>query len=565
MSKIEKYLRPALSALLFLGAFLFFVLGYWGHLHLREQLLLFQFTWDHFFQIASCPGGFADWCGRFLTQFCYWSAAGAAIAAALVLAVQRLCWRLSDNKSSLGFALSFIPAIMLWLVQCQEYGTFGFAAALIITLSATLAIKEMKDGTSRNAAFLVLIPVLYLLCGPVAVLFVICAGRFQKPALWPAAIVLAAACPLVAQFIFPYRLRSLTRGILYLFDPEIFPKWEWLTILSAAAFALAFSFIRNAGGKRPIAGYVAMAVIAAATPFAISASKEDSVEEESRYSQLLRIQDWDGILKMSQTATPGNPFVMCAINCALSEKGLLPERMFRYQQLGTEGLLPSFTKFHDQPVFAAEAYYHLGMTNTCQRFFFEAQEAIPDMHKGARYYQRLAVTNAINEDYAVSLKYRDALLTTLFYKKWARNFNPDSPEIQEMRELRFHNIKGPFIQDQLAGTLGQLYLENRSNKKAYHYAMAIFLLDKDMVNFLKALGMEKYEVIPKAYQEAFTMLYVERNHTLDGLPAGVEQKCADRFMEFANGLNSGKTPEYMQKHFGDTYWFYYYYVNIQEQ
>ncbi|MCO7111572.1 DUF6057 family protein [Bacteroides uniformis] len=69
------------------------------------------------------------------------------------------------------------------------------------------------------------------------------------------------------------------------------------------------------------------------------------------------------------------------------------DRMFEFYQNGTEGLLPEFQRDFTSPLPTSEAYYHLGMVNTAQRFTFEAMEAIPNFNKSGRCFKRLAETN----------------------------------------------------------------------------------------------------------------------------------------------------------------------------
>ena len=97
------------------------------------------------------------------------------------------------------------------------------------------------------------------------------------------------------------------------------------------------------------------------------------------------------------------------------------DRMFEFYQNGTEGLLPEFQRDFTSPLPTSEAYYHLGMVNTAQRFTFEAMEAIPNFNKSGRCFKRLAETNLINGQYEVAAKYLRLLRKTIFYRDWAED------------------------------------------------------------------------------------------------------------------------------------------------
>ena len=58
------------SAVFGLATMAFFGIFYPYHIHFQEQSQLFEWTWKYFIDVVRVPGGFADWCGRFLTQFC---------------------------------------------------------------------------------------------------------------------------------------------------------------------------------------------------------------------------------------------------------------------------------------------------------------------------------------------------------------------------------------------------------------------------------------------------------------------------------------------------------------
>ena len=79
MTLPQQFLSATLTALTGIAVYCFFAFRYPYHLHFQEQYQLFESTWAYFSGVASVPGGLADWAGRFLTQFCYYAPAGAAI------------------------------------------------------------------------------------------------------------------------------------------------------------------------------------------------------------------------------------------------------------------------------------------------------------------------------------------------------------------------------------------------------------------------------------------------------------------------------------------------------
>ena len=86
MTKASKTVAFSSSLIYAVAVFLFFRFIYPYHIHYQEQFQLFEFTGAYFSDVVSVPGGFADYLGRFLTQFCY-SALWGSILMTLVSAV----------------------------------------------------------------------------------------------------------------------------------------------------------------------------------------------------------------------------------------------------------------------------------------------------------------------------------------------------------------------------------------------------------------------------------------------------------------------------------------------
>jgi hypothetical protein len=242
--------------------------------------------------------------------------------------------------------------------------------------------------------------------------------------------------------------------------------------------------------------------------------------------------------------------------------------MFCFFQNGPAGLLPEFTRDHFSPVPTGTVYYHLGMVNTAQTFFFEAQEGAPDFQKSARLTQALAKTNLINGDYEVARKYVGALKQTLFYRKWAKETellldNPGRinqvPEYAWLRSVRMKEHDFMFSQEEMDSMLGLLYLENESNTMAMDYLLAWCLLRKDLPRFFECHKLLKTGYDARHYQEAIVLYWALTHEGPEGMPEFVSRNTAAGFTKFLTALQSGRDEAAMQREFGNTYWFYYYY------
>ena len=574
MNKTGKYAGAAMTALLGLGAYAFFALRYPYHLHFQEQYQLFEWTGKYFAEVASVPGGLADWIGRCLTQFCYYAPAGAAILAVLLCGVQLLTWAACRRRTLPAYAASFLPVAALLAFHCDENALFGGTVALMGVLAAAALCRRVEPDRARRFLAAALIPLLYLACGGLVVVFagIIIAAEAARGArkawsLGVALLLALVASILLAQQVFPYPLGRLCYGVHYHRYRNFFPTWLWAAGL--LSFGLAILPPRERPERRQLAFGASLFALAAIAGVSLTLRFEDKVKEEwMRYDFMVRMEMWNRIMMLSDTKNPDNPATVSCLNLALSKTGRMGDHMFDYFQNGPEGLLPSSVRNHTNPVPTGEIYWHLGMVNTAQRFAFEAQEAIPDFQKSARLYKRLVQTNIVNGDLAVARKYLRSLEHTLFYHRWAKETAAEmdagdvferQPELARARDLRLKEHDFLFSAEETDSMLGLLKVENPANGMALEYLMAWCLLRKDLDRFVEVLPMVDTPSLPKSWQEALLLRWVLTHNDFNGLPDYISRTYVQRIASFISDSRSGKSEADMQRSYGDTYWFYYYY------
>ena len=228
--------------LLFFGAVtLYFAVWYSFHTINLEQLQLFEWTGVYFAQTVAVPGGFADYLGRFLTQFFHTPIPGALIIAGLLVLIRFLILRLCRRKDVLVAVLSYIPPILLLVVMCYRFPTVSLLTSFALVLGALLAVTKINNTRARRICALLLIPVLYYLAGSFVLLFAAgLAIRERNKAYAALAILLAVACPLVAYPQLPYPLGRLLYGLHYYKVHIHMPVWPWLAVAATLAL-LAFA------------------------------------------------------------------------------------------------------------------------------------------------------------------------------------------------------------------------------------------------------------------------------------------------------------------------------------
>lgn len=572
MTRRQTIICSALTATGILLAFTFFNFIYPYHIHYQEHMQLFRFGADYFRESMAVPGGLGDWIGGFLVQFFYYAPAGALILSALLGLVQFLTWKNMEKGSFSAYPLSFLPAVAMFLFYCDENALVSAAVALTASLTLSFALMKIRRAGLRGAITVLLMPVMYMLFGSISIVvpIVVCIRSVIRKddmksilSFSAAAVLMAIALPLSARACFPYPLERLIFGVHYHRYHNAVPLIVWISVLLVpSSMLLATVFTKD---KLAAAG-LALVILPAACLAPMFADLEK--ERLFGYDFMARMGQWNKILATSDRHAPDSPIAVECTNLALAKTGHMSSDMFIFFQNGPAGLLPEFTRDHFSPVPTGTVYYHLGMINTAQTFFFEAQEGIPDFQKSARLTQMLAKTNLINGDYEVARKYVGALKQTLFYRKWAKETeklldNPgliaQVPEYAYLRSVRIKDHDFMFSQEEMDSMLGLLYVENDSNTMAMDYLLAWCLLRKDLPRFFECHKLLKKGYDARHYQEAVILYWALTHDGPEGMPDFITDRTAKSFTRFISRLQAGVDEASMQKEFGNTYWFYYYY------
>ena len=122
MNILHKSWKYLLSLCLGGAAFFFWTNCYPAHLAYQEQFQLFQSDATYWWERVCIPGGVADYLAEFLTQFYYYTWAGALIIALLYISMQAMTWlaarKLKAPASS--YPLSFFLPLLLWRFMTDE-------------------------------------------------------------------------------------------------------------------------------------------------------------------------------------------------------------------------------------------------------------------------------------------------------------------------------------------------------------------------------------------------------------------------------------------------------------
>lgn len=563
---MKPYANHISSLLYVIVVLLFFGVCYPYHITYQEQFQLFLFTPDYFWEALAVPGGLADYIGRFFTQVFLYSWAGAAIMAVLLGAVQLATWL---NIKSIGsFALSFLPSVILWIFFCHEASMLAVLVAFIMSLLAGWSIGYIQNLWARRSVSLIMIPVLYMLLGPLVAVFVLIAlireYKESHGLITDGLMVLVMVlCPLCAQYVFNYPLARLFYGLHYSRFPEIAPTLVYVAVL-AVVIAMCFKVTK---ARTNITLGILVALIASG---GIYSSADFNKEELMGYDFMVRTRQWNRIILTANKKAPSAPLSVSALNLALAQKDFLADHMFDYYQNGGQGMFPNFVRDFWLPLTPGEAFYYLGMTYVAQQYTYEAMEAIPDFQKSVRCYKRLAETNLINGDYKVARKYLNQLQHTLLYGSWAEETlkllgNEEAinnhPEYGKLRKLAYK--EDFYVSDrEMDSMLGQLYMSNQENQMAFDYLMGWTMLNGDMENFPSYFSISNNQSskdIPSCYQQALVLSWALSHPSPEGMPWSISSNILNGFNAFVQAQRQNQSAEQMKAQYGHTYWYYYFY------
>ncbi|MBP7504077.1 MAG: hypothetical protein KA780_01450 [Prolixibacteraceae bacterium] len=584
---------PRAALILFsLLTFLFFGVFYKYSLYFQEQLQLFLLTPDYLLRSVAKPGGFAGYAGEFLTQFYHLPLAGALILTLLLVALQQL---IRGMVKSMGCSddhvlLSFLPSVWYALVLTHEFYLLSGLVGIVVAAALVRCCMLIGRRSLRGAAIVAGTVVTWFLTGGSFLLFLLAMGIYEfrgsssegkegagrKALPWLAAAVGAGlAAPLLVKhfLIMQPHLQAFLSGNYYKVSTAIplgsLLVWITIPLLMAVSPWLSARRFRTpvwqtAGGELLLLTAVAIGGYFLFTNM--------SAERIKGFDYYVRQKKWDKVIDLARRDYPRNAFAVSYVNLALAKTGQLPDKMFSYRQVGTDGLYFPYNREHLTSMIGNEVFYELGLVNVSQQYIFESMEATPDQRKTVRALRRLAETNLINGQYEVTRKYCHMLKQTLFYRGWATRLesflydeariNAD-PEYGEKRKIRprrdyFFDIH------QMEPVLVALLADHPGNRMAFEYLMAGYLLNKELDKFMKYIPNYRsfgYPAMPQSYQEAVMYvlgLYSENPEKDTTFPISGETR--QRLRQYASVYTSdAHAEETLRKEFWNSYWYYFHF------
>ena len=587
---MTKTWKPLLSLLFGVAVVIFWAVPYVGGLCFQEQYQMFLFDTNYFLERIVLPGGLADYISEFLVQFYYMPVLGGAIIALLLMGIQTAVWGLMKQYGARhdfpGYLLSFLPSIALWCAMGDQNVLLSFVVALFGALVIGWIHNRFHNRLVKVVFELVSTVLVYWLLGPVVFLYaVLMIGDTLKNAKQKGNVfsgigysvcilVLTIAWILLTTQTLQYPLYRIFAGLNYYrypgaISPLPFVVMVWAVVIPFLGMIPCRQKSLQKLQQSKVVIVLSYVLVIVASWFGIKASFDEMTYELIDYDFLVRTEQWDKIIEKAEKKPATTPLSVSCVNLALSQKGMLADRLFEFYQNGGEGLFPTFTRDMISPVSTAEIFFRLGMVNDAERYMFEAQEAIPNYRKSARLTRRIIECDIINGNYKVAAKLLRRLQKTLFYSNWANqtmallgnekaiNRHPIYGKLRKYREKKQDFLFSDREMDQM---LGLLFLNDNHNKMAYEYLMCYELLQRDMEKFMQYYPLGRfvgYDHIPRTFQEILIGNWMKTHSDPRTIPYSVDAQNVNNTLNFIQlYMQNPKDPQLGQQPYVSNAWHY---------
>lgn len=582
--------KPLLSLLFGVAVVIFWAVPFVGGLCFQEQYQMFLFDTGYFLERIVLPGGLADYISEFLVQFYYMPVLGGAIIALLLMGIQAAVWGLMKQYGARhdfpGYLLSFLPSIALWCAMGDQNVLLSFVVALFGALVIGWIHNRFHNRLVKVVFELVSTALVYWFLGPVVFLYAaLMIGDTLKNAKQKGNVfsgigysvcilVLTIAWILLTTQTLQYPLYRIFAGLNYYrypgaISPLPFVVMVWAVVIPFLGMIPCHRKFLQKLQQSKVVMALSYVLVIVASWFGIKASFDEMTYELIDYDFLVRTEQWDKIIEKAEKKPATTPLSVSCVNLALSQKGMLADRLFEFYQNGGEGLFPTFTRDMISPVSTAEIFFRLGMVNDAERYMFEAQEAIPNYRKSARLTRRIIECEIINGNYKVAAKLLRRLQKTLFYSNWANqtmallgnekaiNRHPVYGKLRKYREKKQDFLFSDREMDQM---LGLLFLNDNHNRMAYEYLMCYELLQRDMEKFMQYYPLGRfvgYDHIPRTFQEILIGNWMKTHSDPRTIPYSVDAQNVNNTLNFIQlYMQNPKDPQLGQQPYVSNAWHY---------
>ena len=298
---------------------------------------------------------------------------------------------------------------------------------------------------------------------------------------------------------------------------------------------------------------------------------------EIAMQQAIERNDWNKALKLASKSENPTRVIVMYRNIALLNKGLLCDRMFTYSNDSVDIDTPA--QISQTEVCAPTVFFYNGLINYSTRWAWEMSMMFQRTLERYKYQAKVALFTG-QENPALVEKYLDIIDGNLWQRKWVKKYRSylydpallvKDPEYVMFRQLdRFDEIK--YMSSAVVeNTINNHYLLQENPEGVMldlSLAAAMTAKDIDMFWYYYDKLLESGRKIPTHVGEAAILFaYIGRKQAeIDAVArdlGGARSSIVSKFTSFsteASAASSGGDPSVFKKKYGNTYWYYCYFV-----
>ena len=486
------------------------------------------------------------------------------------------------------FLLSLLQIALLIIIHFDTNYHYQGTMAYMMMLSVMYGYFSIRQEMIRTIYAVFFGVLLFWWAGGVACLFVVCV--FLRELINSFSRSYIFILPLLAVGVFVYYSvytsyigdfhYALLPDFYYTsrLRPEVAIYFPWIYMPLLLLIAQLLHHRKNVRGGRKLAEMIFYSLLIAAVYwFGMGKFVNRSSDFYKELDYYMRTEQWDNIINRC-SGKIDNYLYKCCLNAALAEKGELADRMFSFDQKGIQSIYMSWNRVPHIAVLLSDVYFSMGQIAMAQKMAFEANESI-SLSGGPRMLKKLVQTNLIYGAYQVAEKYLDLLEQTKYYRKWAhehRHFlwNDEAIAHDSLLSIKRKCVPGTDLLSEVQGLNNDLEIIARQNPAhiaSIQYAGACYLLIKEILFFEKFIARnyrtEVLPFLPESWQEAIVILseqdpsYLEKYDISESV---IQRYNAFKRQVLTNRNNSASLPGLLKKGFGNTYWYYYMFIKIDE-
>jgi hypothetical protein len=580
--KVWKYDKYYLLASLFIISGLYFYLFGNNIFFYQENLTLFVFSCDYLKQFTSKPGGLLEYAGNFLSQGYFNNIYGTFILSVIFTSIAIIFLKINKKLSpDRSFSLLFAALVSCFLILMQTninylmHNNLGFLLTGLYFLFSISSDKKIS-----RILVLAFFPLFFYITGAYAWIYL---GMYifyyvlKKKVIYPICLLIIAGLSLLLfkEIIFLQPWSELLYYPMPLKGYFNNPVILWLLFLLFVFYPVFINLTRLINIRenyiRTISTFSVLFTLLL-TIFLLSKIYNQDVADLFKLEKMFFARDWNGVIKQQETYQSKNPVAQYYYNTALSESGMLCDRLFfAPQDYGTRSIsIPWNSQINMNKMFrGVYFYYSIGLINEAHRWAFESM-----VIQGYRpeNIKLLIKTDLINGHYKVAEKYITVLKKTLHYRNWVKKYeamleNPElinsDPELGGKIKLKPQDdfivrIRNP------QKNITSLLQSNPGNKRAFEYKIAWLMLEKNIegiLNEIRRLTEMNYSKIPRHIEEAALLLKANIGPLPELNRLSISNETESRFSKYMSStmyFDRAKSPggSGVQKELRNTFWYY---------